>query len=228
MNSMERSAMTLVWLMLALIWGILAATEFQRYAKSKDKRPLFWALGLLVTCVLHIFCALLSADVHFGPHFWLFLTGGVLLLVGIILVQWYGRDKKWVRLGAGLLSLVAGVGVGLLGWAIWPSATGEHFIWLVSHYKFGSANNLLPESQRWQVAGDGSVTVCAEDGTSTTVSGDALPFVSASGGPPSRRSLTGGYDFKVGTLSKETCVIDCTAERGTVRCRHIERVGQLP
>ncbi len=218
----------LVWAMTALIWGIIAATEFQRYATTRDRRSLLLALGLLVTCVLQIFCALLGADVHFGAHCWLFLTAGALLLAGVVLVRWYRLKQKWWRLGGGILALVAGVAIGLFGWAIWPLATAEHFIWFVSHYKIGSANRLLPESHQWQVAGDGSVIVRAEDGTSITVSADALPFASASGVRPPTRSLTGGYDFKVGTLSKETCVIDCTAERGTVRCRHVERVGQAP
>ena len=48
--------MTWGWVMV-LMRGIIAGAEFQRYAKVKDKRSLFYAFCFLVACLLDLYSA---------------------------------------------------------------------------------------------------------------------------------------------------------------------------
>jgi len=166
---------------------------------------------------------------HFGSHFGAFLTGGILLLVGVFLVLRYRRNKTWWWAAAGVLALVGAVILAANGWFLWPKATAERFIGLVSNSQYDEANAFLPASSKWQIADDGSLTIRAEDGTSATLSKDSLPLLAAGGGASSRSIgdiLAGRDNFQVGTIRNRPCFVDCTAERGAVRCRHIEVFGK--
>ncbi len=49
--------MNVFWICMAVVWGILAAAEFQRYTKNKDKRSLFYACCFLASCILALVAA---------------------------------------------------------------------------------------------------------------------------------------------------------------------------
>jgi hypothetical protein len=167
-----------------------------------------------------------------GPHTTAWLVGGTLLLVGCLLVLRYGRTKRRRWLAVTVVAVLTAAVMLVQGWLLWPQATKERFVWLIGRQECAEASKILPEPQRWQVTGDGSVTVLAEDGTTATFPSDAMPFgeeSSGSGVPYPGRSLddrlNARYDFHIGTGTKATRLIECLAERGTVRLLHIGVIG---
>jgi hypothetical protein len=110
-------------------------------------------------------------------------------------------------------------------WHYWPGYTASRFTSLAYHGKFEELNQYLPEGQQWGVGADGSITLSAEDGSTLTIPADALPIVAAESNRPSESARWAGrWEFRLGTLSRPTCTIRCTAKYGKVTCQTIENV----
>lgn len=160
-------------------------------------------------------------------HWGCWATATILLLAAVpLFVQWRRRKQRWWAL-ASVLTLLLGLGSFAVGWHAWPSQTAEQFTALAYHGQFEKLNRYLPESLKWQVGADGSVTIRAEDGSTATLSPDSMPLAAAeTNRPTSSQRWAGRWSFALASLGPRTYKIYCTAEYGKVYCHRIERVEE--
>lgn len=168
---------------------------------------------------------------HLGAHWGLWALAFVALIVGLFLILRSRRNKKWNWVAAGVLALVLSVGMFAKGWTVWPKQIAQHFISVVFQKQHDEAREMLSEPGQWQITDDGSVTILAEDSTTVTLSPDDLPLVVTStdaGGVPAPMQtwsefFAGRMDFELGSFTNKDVIVGCTAERGKVRIRHVEK-----
>jgi len=171
---------------------------------------------------------------HLGAHWGLWALAVVALVAGVFFILRSRRNKKWNWAAAGVLALIVAVSMFARGWIVWPRQTAEHFISVVYDGSNDDVLEMLSEPSQWKVAADGGLTILAEDSTKGTLSPDTLPLMAASaeeGGVPIPGQvigevLAGKLDFTIGTGKKRKCIVHCTAERGSVRIRHVELNGE--
>lgn len=167
-----------------------------------------------------------------GAHWGAWATAVVALVAGLVLILRSRHVKKWNHAAAGGLVLVLAAMMFWNGWRAWPQQTAQHFISVVSRRQHDEVRAMLTEPAQWTVGDNADITILAEDSSTATLPREDTQLV-ASGGPdnvpvPSRswgEIFAARVDFQLGSFTRPGLTVLCTAERGRVRIRHVEKPG---